>query len=362
MENLTLNRVSLEELATKLNEWETRKKDIVVPSRQIEMIDGNIHFTTNPSVYTPTDHMSGQISSKLNIPRKYYDRMKTDNMALLDTNVTSWLRKFETSYLLRLYESQNESEGIGRALLSNVYRSIDNGNILMTVLQGIKDRGISVSVENCSLSETKMYVRFVSDIKIDSPELLKDYRDPGSGNNGTAIAAGLILSNSEVGAGSFYLAPYIKFLVCSNGQTINKEAIKRHHVGGKLDEGEINWSNQTIMANKRLIQSMVKDYFDSYVNVSYLTEFVNQYKEQAGQQILYPQEVITGIGEKINLNEKDQNDILNYFIKGGQTSVMGIANSVTYLAHETESPDKQFELESSFDWILNNAKEFDKRS
>ena len=367
MEELTLNRVGLGEMAERLAEWESRKLDLIVPSKQITCNEGLISMTSRPGVYIPAGVMLSQISDKLKIPKRYFDYMRSEDMMLFDTNVNTWLNheKFrDSNFMLRLFESRDSDQhGVGRAFLSDRYKTIDNLPVLFAVLEAIKNNNLNLQVDTCSISESKMYVRFFCpDIVVERDDAMRNYRNPDSGVTDNRIAAGLAMSNSEVGKGAFWLAPWAKWLVCSNGWTMTKFTKRKTHVGAQLEEGDITWSEDTIKKNLSLVQSQVKDYVNAYVNRDFLNARLDEYAEKADQPVLYPMEVTVGMGNEFGMNDEQKAEVLQYFIKSGDMTAGGITQAFTYYAHEQESPDLQTELESKVDFMLDSIKQFDKKS
>ena len=58
------------------------------------------------------------------------------------------------------------------------------------------------------------------------------------------VFAGFVITNSETGCGAFTLTPRLVVQVCRNGMTITRDAIRAVHLGERLDEGVVTWSEQ----------------------------------------------------------------------------------------------------------------------
>ena len=84
-----------------------------------------------PMDIRPTAHV--QISNYLSIPKKYYDRMQTEEPELLAHNVNTWFRKQPEQRMIRTMD------GHARAFLSNRYRRIDNLDIARVTIPIIAD-------------------------------------------------------------------------------------------------------------------------------------------------------------------------------------------------------------------------------
>jgi ABC-type taurine transport system ATPase subunit len=74
---------------------------------------------------------------------------------------------------------------------------------------------------------------------------------------------------------------------------------------------------------------------------------ITELQELAGVDVTKPADTIQRVGRKVGWSETEQDEILSHFIKGGQTTALGVAQAVTSVAQTTDSPDRQDELEIS---------------
>lgn len=65
-----------------------------------------------------TDHAHGQIAQRLDIPAKYYNRMRSEAPALLAANVNNWFQEQPERRMIRTLD------GKARAFLSDRYRRV----------------------------------------------------------------------------------------------------------------------------------------------------------------------------------------------------------------------------------------------
>ncbi|MHA6781990.1 hypothetical protein ACVGOW_13510 [Pseudonocardia saturnea] len=49
--------------------------------------------------------------------------------------------------------------GIAHALLSDSYRVVNNLDVLMAVLEGIRTAGVEVDITRCDVTERRMYLK-----------------------------------------------------------------------------------------------------------------------------------------------------------------------------------------------------------
>jgi hypothetical protein len=383
----TLRKIELPELVKELQKQNLMKKDFVVPSKCLSMKNGklvieNIDRSSNlkeilsdinigisdefcKTVFEPIGVFHNQLAEKLNIPKKYYDKLNTDeHISLLDENVNYWFKNVKSNYLIRTFIDKNEEQGVVRSILSDRFRIIDNYDILIAVLEAIRQSDINIRIDEngCDISDKRMYIRFICpEIEMKAPELLKNYIKPdGSGNKNDSIISGFVITNSEVGLGSLTISPRAKVLACSNGLILTKEKFSQVHLGGRLDEySEIKWSESTKQINFELIISQVKDYINRFASKEYLGNSISKLIEN-NKQLENPIDSVSNVCSYFNISEEKQKDILTYFMRGCDNTSFGLSSALTYYAHSKADADEQYELEMAALEICENPTIFDK--
>ncbi|WKN46501.1 hypothetical protein [Tunicatimonas pelagia] len=372
--------LSLEQLMDKLQELDRRRVDLVVPPSLLQMSASDLHINASDYVrhyatdqcipdqvtIRPNSVAHRQISDKLGIPKRYYDRMRAEHPNLLDDNVNGWLTKSEQPYLLRTYRDDDSDAGqpvaTGRALLSRRFKCIDNIHLLMSVLRAIQREKLAVVVETADITETKMYVRFVApDVVVGANGLLKGYKNPKTLEVGDGVMAGFTLRNSEVGMGRYEIAPRAQVLVCKNGMIREKDVWGKNHLGTKLDEGAIDWSEDTYKHALNLIQSQVSDYVRHFASEEYLSKWLSEITELGNYQVKHPIACIENVTRHFSVTENDTESILDYFTLSNQNTAFGVAQAITYHAHQIGDPDKRNDLESLADQVLVQVPKWDNR-
>ena len=81
---------TLTELAMELERQSETKKDFIASTSSLEMSDtGELALESDTTHEFPvTDHAYSQIAARVDIPAKYYNRMRNDAPALLAANVS----------------------------------------------------------------------------------------------------------------------------------------------------------------------------------------------------------------------------------------------------------------------------------
>jgi hypothetical protein len=380
---------SLTELVNELRAEQLKKKDFVVPSKLISMQDGKLVVTNSQNnaqlseiltgtgistdglgdqiILQPLDTCHSHLSDKLQIPKKYYDRMKNGALGLLDKNVSHWFETGEGNYFLRTFINQEETSGVARALLSDRYGIIDNYDVLMACLEAMKDSGLPdgfLTIENCEISEKKFYLRVVSpETDIHAPRLLQHYRVPNNPSRDgiTGIMSGFVVTNSEVGFGGFSISPRVVIHACSNGMVFKDDAFSRIHLGAKMAEyQQISWSQETKQKNYELVMSQVKDAIKTFVSTEYIGKRIAKFEEVGDWTLQNPVDCIKNVTKALTISAEKENEILKYFTQGGLNNAFGVAQALTFFAHETKSPDEQHDLECASVEVLENIQAYDK--
>jgi hypothetical protein len=361
---LTTRNASLKDMARLLQDQQANKLDVVVPAGNMRMAGGMLEIdeigepTLTPDgvipatgLFTPTATCDGGIADKLGIPVRYLRRMREQNQTdLLDRNVNTWLQTSpDERYLVRTLRGHSGGPGIGRALLSEKYKITDNLDVLMSVLAGIKAAGVSVRIPRCDLTETRMYVKVTApEIATVAPALLRNYTSPftrARGIDNPVVFAGFIVTNSEVGHGAFKIIPRLEVQICDNGLTIDKDALKEVHLGTRLDDGIVRWSQDTRHAMAELAGKQARDAVSEFLNPAYLQAKITQIEADAGVPVRDVEATLEFVSTQLRFTTEEQNTILNHFIDGGDRTSGGVLHAVTSAAQTLSDADQAFEME-----------------
>ena len=234
---------TLEELARELLDQQESKRDFHAQTKTLNMLP-SAQFrleTKDEEILMPaTAHAHGQMASKLNLPKVYYDRMLRQCPDLLAQNVNHWLGQSEDTSLIRLLRGQL------RAVLSNRYRIVDHHEILAMVVPELKEMGDGMTIASCQVTESKMYLKVINTnieeaISVDDP-----------------VQAGFILSNSEIGNGSVSVEPFIYRLACTNGMILKDRRQRKNHVG-RVTENHDLYAIDTLAAIDNTFKLKLRD-------------------------------------------------------------------------------------------------------
>lgn len=361
---LGARNATLTDLAALLRDQQARKVNVVAPAAAIRAegarlvvadtapvlgLDG---VTMTTGTYTPTEVCDQGVADKLGIPAAYLRRLREHKPGLYDANVNAWLDGDGRRFLLRcLRPDSGEGPGAMRAFLSDGYKIIDNLDVLLAVLDGVRQAGAPVQVDGCDLTEQRMYVRVVCEqVRVLAPALLAGYRSPFTGATGAdnpVVFAGFVITNSETGCGAFTLTPRLVVQVCRNGLTLTRDAMRSVHLGERLEEGMVTWSDNTRDKTLALITAKTSDAVAAYLDPGYVERALRAIEKDAGRPVEDPQEAIRVVSQRLRFTDAQQNDILAHFIRGGDVTAGGVMHAITSAAQAQADADAAHEMESA---------------
>lgn len=369
---------NLADLHAALLEQHARKIDIVAPASKLRFRNGQLLVSGIDPVfdaegvtdvngeYRPTEVFDEGLAEKLSIPLAYVRRMRRERPDLYDANANGLLRgKFkgagesleqifapdQRAFLVRTFRGDAETKGIARALLSDKFARLDNLDVLTASLDGITRAGVKVNVDSCDLTDRRMYVRIKApEVQALAGELLAGYKSPFSGNTGTdnpTVFAGLVISNSETGDGAFSITPRLIVQVCSNGMTIQKDAMKAIHLGGRMDEGTIRWTADTQDKQLALVTAKARDAVATFLDVNYMKQVIRDLTQKAGKPIEGKlEDQVRVVTKKLGFDQETQDRVFDMFVRGGQFTAGGVLQAVTAAAQGTSNPDAAYDIEA----------------
>lgn len=369
MTTLTTRNATLEDLAAMLGDQQARKLDLVVPGSEITADGGLLVVTGSEPViteqgvtltdgaYTPTAIADEGVADKLGIPVAYLKRLRVERPDLYDANVNGWLHGDDQEvgpdgrkFLLRTFKSDETGKGIARAFLSDKYMRLDHLDALTSALEGVRASGLHVEIAGADLTDRRMTVRLIApEITALAPVLLRGYRSPFSGASGDdnpLVFAGLVISNSETGGGAFTIVPRFVVQVCSNGMTITRDALRAVHLGGRLDEGVVNWSEETQAKAIDLVKAKTADAVRTFLDVDYMTKVIARVEETAAQPVDSVDRV-REVTKALTIGKDHIDGVLGHFIRGGQMTLGGVSNAITSYAQEVGDGDTAHDLEAA---------------
>ena len=341
---------TLQELALEVERQSNAQHDLIVPSGQMEM---RAHDGLAPALavkgesdlfpLTETGHET--LASRLNIPGRYYERMRAEAPALLSYNVNEWLRQESEQGVSRMVRTL---DGQARAVLSDKYKRLDNHEFLMTVfpvlLEAGKRDGTTVEVQSSEITERRMYVQLTFEgLEMEFP-VNRQRRQVGE-----VVKAGLVLKNSEVGYGCREISFLAYTLACTNGLILPRSlgSFTTRHVGGRQGNGSLfALSQEAQQADARAFALATRDAVRQMVSRDNLQELVNRMQAANGRPITgHVEQSVKVLGKSYSLTQDEQDNILRHLITDGDLTHYGLTNAITRSAQDAPSYDRAIELE-----------------
>jgi len=327
---------SIIQLANELERQRQARKDYIADTRSlyVETDQGKsrltINLDDNAETFVLNELAHKQLAERLQIPQKYYNKMRFEYSSLLDDNINSWLEKSPERRMIRTLD------GNVRAFLSDRYRRLDNLELADAVFPIIQEMK-AAEIVSSEVTETHMYIKIIN-------KKLKAEVDVGD-----VVQAGLVISNSEVGLGSLKVEPLIFRLVCKNGLIVKDYAQKRYHVGKQIDNDDSAYeifSDETLAQDDRAffmkVQDTVRVAIDEVkfnLSVEKLRATMN---ESTGPD---PVKTVEVLADRYVLNQSERGSILRHFIIGADNSKYGLINAVTRASQDVEDYSRATELE-----------------
>ncbi len=307
--------VNIQELLKELERQKPLKWDQSLPVGSISMVMEG----TSPQLsmeggksYQIASSCHAQIAERLEIPLKYYHRMREEEPSLLIENTNTWLRKFNRDVFVR---------GLGdsvRAFLSDRYRVIDHLDVLYCALNELQAH--DSEIEDTYLSETEM------NVKVKSNQLRDFVR-----HRDDRIMGGLLLTNSETGHKALKVEPRIFRVLCSNGMVMEEFLTRQIHLGNGHED-----SDDTIYLS---IRRSITELFGRF------GEITQSLRESTEVKISNPQKVIHHVVEHYKLTEIQRDSILMAFGAEPDADQYGIANAITRAAQSEIVWENRIEME-----------------
>lgn len=327
------------------------------------VITGDINAT-----YTRT--AIRQLAERLRIPLQYVDRLveirDPAGAGLAAHSFNELCRLDDRRALYRFLCADGEC--MLRSVQSDKYRPFDNDIALQAIMTGLGGHGLNLSdceVEG-DVSMDRLRLRIaVPSIAADATDVLGDYRMPFSMNPDRPIHAvaapdetppvvwaGLEITNSETGQGAFSIASRAVIAICRNGLTRPIE-FRRTHVGAALEQGTIDWSDETRRNALTLLTSQVTDAVRTYLSVEYVESEAARLRQAAAVGVESPAEAVEVVQQRFGLTESETRNVLDCFARGGGgDSALAIFNAITAAAQLVDDGDRQAEIETAAMQVL----------
>ena len=331
---------TLQDLAKEIERQNETKRDFVADTRHITMTDKGSLVVGDKLKVEVNELAHDQIGSHTKIPAQYYDRMRKEAPALLANNVNEWFRLYPAQRLVRTLDKR------ARAFLSDRYRPLDNYDLLDAALPRLDK--MKVEILSCDVTDTRMYLKVVDRrIKKDLPT---GWTPDNRGHQRfDTVSPALILSNSEVGAGTLSCQTSIFFGGCSNLTAIKEGSVRKYHLGSKHELGEDVYrmlSDKTKKLTDAALWAQIGDVVSAAFHKAQFEATCLRLKQAIEDKIEGdPVQVVELTAKKFGFNETERGSVLRHLIKNGDLTKYGLHNAITRAAEDIDSYDRATQFE-----------------
>lgn len=342
--DLMKTSISLQDLSAKILTMKDYRRDYIVPQSCIEMSDRGSMLISLEGLneFSIRNNAHTQISEKLGINGKYYQKMLMEKPSLLADNVNTWLGECpDTCRFVRTLF------GHVRAVLSDMYQPIDSCDILeQAVFPVMAELGLGGdSVASCYMDDygERMYIKVVN------------RKIQGEVAAGDVLQSGFIVSNSETGNGSAMVRPFIERLVCTNGLIVDELSARKNHVSRRRQsEGESYhlYSDLTKRQESEVFVAKIRDLIRA-ANTQAVFDRVLDKMREAKTQPIHAKKAIEVTADRFGLSEEESGGVLQHLIMGGDLTVYGLMNAYTRQSQDIEDYERATEFERLGNRVLN---------
>lgn len=332
--------MTMEEMAAELMRQTQSKQDFIFRSQQLEFVPyetgmilrildaGGTDYTEPVEL---SDNAHRQIGARLSIPARYYDRMKEQYPELLAENVNRWFQKTPANRMVRTMD------GMARAFLSDSYRRIDHLQIAQAVLPvigGVED----ARFESCQITDSQMYLKIVN------PHLEAEIAE------GDIVQAGLVVTNSEVGTGSFCVQPMIYRVRSQAGMIDTASQIRKIHKG-RINTVNVNMlltPETELTSEDCTFLAQIQETVRVAVNYSNFQNAVQLMRTAALAHMdtqIVPL-VVQRASREFGVTETENDGVLHRLVEDNDLTLYGLSNAVARHSQDVTNYDRATELEA----------------
>jgi hypothetical protein len=330
---------SLVELATEVQRQAESKRDYLVPTSQMKVVetDKGVALEVGGSSgerFDIGDTAHNQIAAYAEIPTVYYDRMRREKPELLARNVNTWFAEKPATRMLRTLD------GKARALLSDKYRPLDNFELLEAALPAMQSANLEIV--SAEVTERRLFVKAVD--RAIQRHIPSGFRMGDGSHQAFKVPNGEIIpavqfGNSEIGFGTLTVTGGWLDHGCTNlAWAFKDRGLVKRHVGARLDVGEEMYkllTDETKAATDKAVWLQFRDAIKTAISVEGFDALVEKLNAAAGEQMEGdPVKVVDVTAKTFGFNDNQRSSILRHLIQGGDLSKFGLANAVTSAAND----------------------------
>lgn len=287
--------------------------------------------------YRLTQHCLTQIAQHCSVPMRLIETMRkgTDvERNQVAELLTVRLEENPESRLVRTLAVGNNLENpnglVARAFLSDRYRTLDNYELVQAIFPILQKMKGKLKIESCDLTETHLY------IKLKYPNTngsLGKVRDEGGMQVDDIVEAGVLITNSEVGAGYVKIQPYLRRCICANGATVSMawKGTKKIHLGPKATAATVKLGKH-LQSDKEFFDQVALTIGEIVKDEKFFDRVIKMFKETKKHKISEPEAAVKALVKQFKLTPEEGDRIWNEMKRVSGRSRFDLVNAVTRVA------------------------------
>ncbi len=278
-----------------------------------------------------------QLATKAGIATRDFRRFQDEYPAELDNLVNAIFQKEPNNRMIRAYTSDTENYFLGRAFVSDAFKTFDNYDLLEAALPPLlENESADWRAVHATVTDQKMYIRLKSELFTGTGAAVGD-----------EMAAGIVISNSEVGLGSISVAEMVWTLACLNGMQTSNIQRSSHIQSARGEQSFGLLADDTKLKDNELTALKMRDYVAAYSSRENFDQTLSKFKNAGGDLVQSDaQTAVSNLGTVLQLTKAQTSNVLDGLLQTvGQSGYAGnpisratLVNAVTAVANNSE-PD-----------------------
>lgn len=330
---------TLVSLAEELERQRSSRFDAHVPTSKLSVHTNGeskiaFPFQGKQKEFGVNEWAHGQLASYMQVSRPYYDRLRQDERpevkALFDETCNTLLAAQKEVRLVRTLD------GRMRSFHSDKFRPYDNYELMESILPSLPKAG--AEIVSCEVTEKRLF------LKILAPRVQHTIK------KGDVAQAGLVISNSEVGAGSLKVEPLIFRLVCLNGMISEDASFRKIHAGKSMGQGgEMAvefYADDTRRKTDEAIFLQIRDVVRMTLSPDGFKRIFERF-EAAQEDAIDADafEAIEVVQRQFGLRDEEKRGVLQHLIESKDMTRFGLVNAMTRYSQDVPDYDRATEFE-----------------
>ena len=254
----------------------------------------------------------------------------------------------EKAYRLVRFMADTHGTVYCRALLSDKYKIIGNGDFFFAIVEQLKSVG--AEIWHARLSEDKFYGYAVAKGLTGQVNTDRAF-DPGDGwssrwygKKDDVVNAAMAFGNSETGEGGCFLSNAILRRVCEN-YCVWHDLVSVTHIG-KRTGIDTMLSQETIAAQNATFFLKIRDLVKATFDPVRFQEILDALNGATRDIIEDPEKAANALQVVFDISDERKTQLCHTFIRNSDMSRYGLLNAVTEYAHNDRlDPDTGFSME-----------------